>query len=178
MLRQALVLLSLIALTACQKSPAPSSAPAAPASSGNSGITQPVQPAVSSAPLLQSQHAFFTGQLPCDACSSEKARLVLQRDELGRNSYVLKETQVRDGQTSAPVETGSWQLQADRAGEPPIALLTLDSGRPGAKRRFSVAYDGSLDSLDSDLPRALKRESGDLDLRALFNAQLLPSKTP
>src|SRR5690606_21371808 len=113
----------------------------------------------------------FTGRLPCADCKADQAQLTLQRDELGRNSYVLKETIRRADGESTPVETGHWRIELDRQGEPPLALLYLESGRPGQSRVFSVAMDGRLEPLDGDAGEALKPTGGDLDLSALANAE-------
>jgi hypothetical protein len=173
------VLVAALAMAGCNKSAPPPAALPAPSPAPAATTPAPKTAMVDSAPLLRSAHASFSGNLPCPDCKGIAAKLTLQRDQLGRNSYVLNETYQRDAPSSSVVQTGSWRLEADRTGDPPLAVLYLDSGRPGDVKVFDVDDKGGLGLLslgNTPLPAGasytLKHDGGDLDLGALFAAML------
>lgn len=177
LLRWTVVVLCAAALAACGRSPPEQPAPAVAASTPAPAATVP--PAQrTSPPLIKSTVATYDGTLPCADCDGIQTHLVLQHDELKRNSYVLNETY--KGKAPQPfLSAGRWTLSIGTAGDPQVGLVHMDSGRPSDRKTWRIGDNGDLTLVDtagkpadSSLNYTLQHTGGRLDLHALYEAEL------
>lgn len=173
LLRPIVIILCVSALAACGRSqPAPTTP--APTASAPAPAPTAAMPVTHAPPPVKSQVATFDGNLPCADCAGITTHLVLQRDELGRNSYVLNETY--QGKSAQPfMSAGKWTLSVGSSNDPQAALLHMDSGRPSDNRTWRIDNDGGLTLVNaagkpaqSGLNYSLKRAGGTLDLSELY----------
>lgn len=175
-LNRLLVALTLVSLLFACSNPSPPAPPPDPATSTAVATSTPAAAAPAPQPV-KSSVAVFDGTLPCADCAGIDTHLVLQRDELDRNSYTLRQIYQNEKPSKPFNSAGTWRMEIRNSNG--LALIHIDSGRPGAGKTFRIQEDGSLlmtspsgEPAASDLDYSLERRSGDLNLASLYSEQL------
>lgn len=178
--RCALPMFAVAMLAGCGPSPAPEQ-PAPVASASVAATRSAPGPAASAPQPVKSKVAVYEGTRPCADCSGVETQLLLQRDELGHNSYVLRQTYIGRS-TQAFMSAGRWTMSVANGSSGTnghVALIHLDSGRPADRRTWRVENDRSLTLVaGSGKPPAsginftIKRTGGDLDLHTMYERAL------
>ncbi|MGA7297916.1 MAG: copper resistance protein NlpE N-terminal domain-containing protein [Rhodanobacteraceae bacterium] len=170
--------ITLVFLVACSDKQAPAPAPASTVAEAPAAAASVPQHTLPAPQLLKSSDARFSAKLPCPDCAGIELGISLQRDEHGGNSFVLRYQRMQPDAAPAVI-SGNWILQAGKIDNRAAAVVILNPRNPARRARLRINNDSSMTLIDGSLNGAtagtrpvFRFDSGDLDLRALYEQKL------
>ncbi|MGB8634941.1 MAG: copper resistance protein NlpE N-terminal domain-containing protein [Rhodanobacteraceae bacterium] len=170
--------IALACLGACSDKQEPAPAPASTVAEVPAAAATLQQASLPAPQLLKSSDARFSAKLPCPDCAGIELGISLQRDEHGGNSFVLRYQRMQPDAAPAVI-SGNWILQAGKIDNRDAAVIILNPRNPARRARLRInddssmtLIDGSLNGVTAGTRPVFRFDSGDLDLRALYEKKL------